>query len=184
MALLWAAQLVAAELRSLDVVRDDGRIFVESELYIEAPRAQVFSALSDYDNLSSLSSRFVESRSEIAADGTTQVYTLIEGCVWFFCRSVERYAQLETEVPLSITATAIPERSDFVYGVEHWRLSEEGSGTLVTYTHELEPRFWVPPLIGVWVIRRTLADDALKAATRIEVLALRGAVDDEAPVSE
>jgi len=163
--------LFAADLRVLDVQRNEGRINVESELYIAAPPAQVFAALSDYDNLASLSSRFLESRSRIDSDGTMRVYTLIEGCVWFFCRTVERYARLETEPPVSITATAIPESSDFLYGVEHWQLTPEGGGTVVAYTHELEPRFWVPPLIGVWAIRRALAKDAITAAMRIEQLA-------------
>ena len=172
---LWTAQAVAADLRMLEVRRDEGRIRVHSELHIEASPRRVFASLADYDNLSSLSSRFKESRSEVASDGTTWVYTLIEGCVWFFCRTVERYARLQTDAPRSITATVDPERSDFAFGVESWQLLPERDGTLVQYTHELEPRFWVPPLIGVWVIRRTLSEDALKAANRIEALALRSA---------
>ena len=164
-------------MRALDVYRDAGRFHISSELYIEAPPAQVFAALSDYDNLASLSSRFLESRSETDADGNTRVYTLIEGCVWFFCRSVERYAVFVTEPPVSITATVDPAESDFVYGREHWALTPEDEGTRVMYTHELKPRFWVPPVIGVWVIRRTLAADALKAATRIEARAQTGGIE-------
>ena len=169
---LCAVQGWAADLRMLDVQRDGRRFHVTSELYLDAAPPQVFAALTDYDNLASLSSRFLESRSETGSDGRARVYTLIQGCVWFFCRSVERYAWFETEPPVSITATVDPQDSDFAYGLERWQLLPENDGTLVVYTHELEPRFWVPPLIGVWVIRRALGDDALKAATRIEKRAL------------
>ena len=71
-----------------------------------------------------------------------------------------------------------PERSDFEYGLETWRLMDSGQGTRVRYTHELKTRFWVPPLIGVWAIRRELKADALKAGQRIEQMALRKAAGD------
>ena len=156
----------------MTVERVDGRILVYSDLRIAAPRAQVYAALTDYDRFADLSTRYVDSRYvEPAPDGTQRVYTHVKGCVWFFCRSVERFARLEQAPDTRIVATAEPEHSDVSYGRETWELSPAAGGTRVVYRHDMEPRFWVPPLIGVWAIRRALEKDALAAAERIEALA-------------
>jgi hypothetical protein len=39
------------------------------------------------------------------------------------------------------------------------------------YRLEVEPDFWVPPLIGTWVLKRSVSRGALRAVTRIEGLA-------------
>ena len=164
----------SAEIIALEVDRDQRMIKVRSEILFDAPRVQVFAALSDYERFEDLSSRFTASRFlEPAADGTPRVYTRVEGCVLFFCRSVERCARLQAIAPVEIEAMAEPESSDVEYGYEHWLLETEGEGTRVIYTHEFDPDFWVPPLLGIWVIRTALEDDAQKAANRLELMAQR-----------
>jgi hypothetical protein len=163
----------AAELDGLEVSRSEGRIYVHSELTINAPLPVVYDALIDYDRFSELSKRYQESYFVApAVDGTRRIYTSIKGCVWFFCRTVNRYARLEVVPPTTIKAIAEPEESDVSFGVETWVLTKRGQTTRVVYDHEMEPDFWVPPLLGVWAIRRTLKRDALAAAERIETLAL------------
>ncbi len=168
---LVARGVPAAEIVSIDVQRSQGVINVVAELQIDAPRELVFATLSDYDGLADLSTRFKESRSEILADGTQHIYTRVEGCILFFCHSVERHAALETVANEEILATVDPARSDFEKGIERWVLTSNARGTRVVYTHELVPKFWVPPVIGVWAIRRELQADALSAARKIEFMA-------------
>lgn len=168
---------VGAEVVSLQVERTGPRLEVHSEMLIDAPQAWVFSALTNYERFAELSSRYRESRFEApGADGTARVYTRMEGCVLFYCKTIERYSRLETEPEHAIRAVVEPERSDFEYGLETWALStvttSEGPRTRVYYEHRFDPRFWVPPVLGVWAMRRALEKDALKAATRIERLAL------------
>jgi hypothetical protein len=163
----------AAEIRQLDVERADGRVTVNSEILIAAPQAAVFAALSDYEKFSELSDRYLESGFvEPAGDGAPRIHTVVEGCVLFFCQTIERYARLELTPDSRIESIVDAEMSDLKFGHERWELSAEDEGTRVVYQHELEPDFWVPPVIGVWAIRRILAGDSLKAATRIEQLAL------------
>jgi len=145
---------------------------VSSDMILDASPQRVFEALSDYDRFSELSSRYRESRFIAPAfGGAPRVYTLMEGCVWFFCRTVERVAFLTFAGQEQITATVEPELSDFEYGYEVWKFSLAEGGTRVQYTHDFDPEFWVPPVIGVWLMRRELENDALKAAQRIEALA-------------
>ena len=174
--MLLTGVAAGAEIERLEVKRDDGRVFVTADMVIAAPRALVFSALSDYERFAELSTRYRESRFiEPAPDGTPRIYTEVEGCVLFFCRTVVRHSLLELSADEKIVALAEPELSDVEYGREEWLLESVDAGTRVRYRHEMDPDFWVPPVIGVWAIRRMLRRDALKAAQRIEALALESA---------
>jgi hypothetical protein len=163
----------AAEIRSLDVERDKARVTIESAIVIEASRPAVYAALTDYDQFAQVSDRFVESRFiEPDFDGVPRIYTLVEGCVVFFCRSVERIARLEGTPHTMIVAKVETQLSDLLYGYETWELSDTETGTLVVYRYELEPDFWVPPVIGIWAMKRILNNDVLFAAAKIERIAL------------
>ena len=165
---------MAADIELLNVEKDGKVLQVDSVMVINAPQALVFAALADYEAFSELSDRYKQSRFiDPAADGTPRIYTQVEGCVWFFCRTVERYARLELTPDEKIVAIVEPEQSDFFSGREQWSLEEAAGGTRVTYTHRMQPAFWIPPLLGVWAIRKALEQDALSAAKRIEALALQ-----------
>jgi len=164
----------AATIRTVEVDRKDGRYVMQSDTYLDAPPAAVFRVLTDYDRFASISSIFEESRfMGPDEDGTPLVYTRVEGCVaWFFCKTMERVERLEFEEPDYISTTALPERSDFRYSRSEWELVPEGdSGTLVRYRLEMEPDFWVPPLLGPMIIKRKLRSGGADAVARIEGLA-------------
>ncbi len=169
---LTSAALSAAEIQSLEVAKKGARVQIDSQMLIAAPRAQVFAALADYERFSELSDRYLESRFiPEDFDGTPRIYTLVEGCVMFFCRTIKRFARLELTPDTLIVALVDAQLSDLEFGHERWELSDVPTGTQVIYRHELEPDFWVPPFIGVWAIKRILSADALRAATRIERMA-------------
>ena len=65
-----------------------------------------------------------------------------------------------------------PEESNFSYSRERWQLIPEGEGTLMIYDFEMEPGFWVPPIIGPYVIKRALRSSGANAVNRIEAVAL------------
>jgi hypothetical protein len=162
----------SAEIRQLEVDKRGKRIHIDSQMFLAAPRHAVFAALADYDRFSEFSSRYLESGFiPPDFDGTPRIYTKVQGCVLFFCRTIKRYSRLELTPDELIVALVDAQLSDLKFGHERWELADATGGTLVVYRHELEPDFWVPPLIGVWAIRRILASDALKAATRIERMA-------------
>jgi hypothetical protein len=145
---------------------------IDSHMLIVAPRAAVFDALADYERFSELSDRYLESKfMPLDFDGTPRIYTKVEGCVLFFCSTIKRFARLELTPHSQIVALVDAQLSDLDFGYERWELSETPEGTLVKYRHELEPSFWVPPVIGVWAIERILKKDALTAASRIERMA-------------
>ena len=80
-----------------------------------------------YDRFDELSDSFTESHYiEPTADGLPRIYTKIEGCIWFFCRTIERYAHLELDPLRQITAVTEPELSDAELSIERWSLIPKG----------------------------------------------------------
>jgi len=162
----------AATIRDVTMEHDGTRYRLTSSTYVDAPREAVFRVLTDYERFDRISSVYAESRFlPPDSDGTTLVYTRLEGCVLFFCKSVERVERMETEEPAFIRTTADPARSDFRYARSEWHLEPESLGTNVIYEMELEPDFWVPPIIGPWMIKRRLLSGGVDAVARIEGLA-------------
>jgi hypothetical protein len=150
----------------------DERYNLSSQAYVAATPENVYRVLADYDLFMQFTSAFVETYNlPPDREGRPRFYTRMEGCVLMFCKSFERRGHLLLEPHSEIVAIADPELSDFKYCRERWHLSPEGDGTVLTYTFEMEPDFWVPPVIGPYLIKRTLRDDGRDAIDRIEALA-------------
>lgn len=166
---LWAAAADAAELLEFEFERTGSRYTVRSESYIDVPPQGVFNVLSDYENFHRISSLVVESRDlGVGPDGEHLVFTKNSGCLAFFCRSVSKVERLEAQAPSEITTTVIPERSDVSYSRSHWLLKREGRGTRLSYSVETEINFWVPPMIGNYLLSRWLEKGGKKALVSIE----------------
>jgi len=159
----------AADITALDVTKQGSRVFVHAELIINAPLQHTYDALIDFNSFSEWSPRFSNSGYlGESADGRPQAQNDIAGCVLFFCKKVERVVLLTLDEPHYIGAEADPERSDVQFGLEQWWLEADGDTTRVTYRHEIEFEFWIPPVIGVWAMRHALHRDGMKAAKKVE----------------
>jgi len=165
----------AAELHSLEVTRPEpGRFELVAETLLEADAQAIFDVLTDYEDgaFGRISSVYKESDYVgEAPDGTPLVYTRMEGCMLWFCKSLTRVERLETEEPHFIRTVALPERSDFEHAESVWMLRPVEGGTEVTYRLVIDPNFWVPPVIGPWVLKRELRAGGERAIYRIERLA-------------
>lgn len=162
----------AAELQDVSVDRVDKRYVLRSETLFAVVPEDLYGVLTDYDVFNKFSSAISESRNlEPDEDGKPQFYNRMQGCVLLFCVSFERYGHLVLTPLTEIVAIVDPEKSDFKYGVERWQLIEDGEKTLLIYEFEIEPDFWVPPVIGPFYIRRVLRAGAINAVDRIEAIA-------------
>lgn len=173
-ALAASALGIAATIDDLEVTRQRGRYLLEAEARLAATPESVFAVLTDFDDnrYSRISRAYKESRYlEPAADGTPLVYTRMEGCALWHCMSLERTERLETEEPYRIKSIALPESSNFKHSTSEWLLEPDGDDTKMLYKLEMEPDFFVPPLLGPWYLKRTLSQGGLRAVVRIERLA-------------
>jgi hypothetical protein len=170
-----ASVLSAATIETLDVTRDRGRYALAANAHLDATPESIYAVLTDYDDnaFGRISSVYKESRYlDPAADGTPIVYTLMEGCMLFYCMTLRRTERLETVEPRVIKSYALPEQSNFKYSTSEWLLEPDGAGgTNMVYKLEMEPDFRVPPIIGPWALKRTLSTGGVRAVMRIERLA-------------
>ena len=182
----------AAELLEFEFERAAQRYSVTSVAYIDVPPPGVYAVLTDYAQLHRISNLVVASADiGVNEDGDRLVYTLNHGCLAMFCRSLKKVERLQAEPFALIITEALPARSDVAFSHSEWRLKKEGRGTRLEYRLSTDINFWVPPVIGNFVLSRWLKKGATNAVQRIEYFAWhelyseqgeqKGSARDEAP---
>ena len=162
----------AAEMRSLSVEHADKRYTMRSEVWFDASIEHVYDVFRRWDLSTQFSSAIVEARDmEADALGRPQYYIRNKGCILFFCLTAERQGYVESVPNEVLRAFANPETSDFLLSNETWTFAEENGGTVVIYELLMRPKFWVPPGIGPYFIKRKLKNNGGDAIDRIEVIA-------------
>ena len=164
----------AAEMRSVDVGYENSRYTMQSEVWFNAPLEAVYAVFSHWDLSTQFSSAIVKSN-DLAPDeqGRPQFFVRNRGCLLFFCRTFDRQGYVESQPFAVLRATANPETSDFLVSRESWTFTPENGGTVVVYEMLMQPKFWVPPGIGPYIIKRKLKNDGGDAVDRVEAIAQR-----------
>ncbi len=157
-----------------EVLHTDDLYSLSLEARLDAPPLAVFAVITDYPHIQDLHRRVRESRVLRRIDArTAEVYTLVKGCVAvIFCKSVRRVELVTENAPYELTAEVISGESDLKSGLVHWQLSPEGEGTRLLYDSEMEPDFWVPPLLGDALMSRSIRNTTEEMIDRVEELAL------------
>lgn len=174
--LLATTTALAEDVDRLDVGRDGARYRVDLHARLDAPLADAYAVFSDFHNLPKINDA-VEAVAPLPAPqpGTERWRTRVRVCVAFFCTHLEQVQDVRHSQDASgyrLDATVIPEMSNLRYGKADWRLERCGAQTCLSFSAELEPDFWVPPLLGPWLIGRALRREAHTTAIGIETLAI------------
>ncbi len=180
---LQSLALRGAELFDVQVELRNDRYRLYSEAHLEVNREALYELLTDFDKFEKFTSAIVESKNiDPDEKGRPGFYARMEGCILLFCKSFIRNGHLLLSPIAEIVAISDPQESDFKYCRERWQLIPDGEGTLLIYDFEMEPAFWVPPVIGPFYIQRVLRRGAGRAVNRIELLAQ--AIEDEQTQNE
>ena len=163
------AAALAGEIDMSSVTLADGVYRIAVDARIAAPPDTVHQRITDYNHLSSINHAIKESR-VIQAFGPDRhrVHSVIKACILFFCRRVSQVQDITQYGQRRVEASILPELSDFRYGRAVWQLEADGTDTLMRFTAQLEPAFWVPPLIGPWLFENRIVSELLESATAIE----------------
>jgi len=165
---LTASAAHAAVVDSVEVDRQEGRYSVEMKVRLNVSRETAFDIMSDVDALPRINHHVI--RAERRADGS--LYSVVEMCVAFFCGRVEQLQTVHTDPPMRLRMRIIPERSDFRYGRAEWRFHADGPDKCRLHFYaEMEPDFWIPPLIGPWLVQRKMQEQAVITSNGIERVA-------------
>ncbi|HLF23893.1 MAG TPA: SRPBCC family protein [Burkholderiales bacterium] len=167
-----AAAVSAAQVTTNEITRDGDRYDVTFDVRIAAPSERLMHYLTDYANYD----RYFQSIREStvldgAPDNARRVRLRLRACVWFFCRTVT-FVKDVTEAPNGeIRAQIEPTLSDFQEATEYWRVTSVDGQTQLRYRAALVPDFFVPPLIGPWLLKRQIHASLISGAEKLETLA-------------
>lgn len=175
LALALVGDAAAARIESLTVTHADGNFAVAAVMLLDAPPAAVHAALTDFAHLGRLSPAILESRVVGATAEGPLVYTRSKACAFWFCREL-RKTELVVVGDLEIVATAMPDRGPEPGTVSHsvarWTISAAPRGSRVEIRSEVDPSFYVPPLLGPPLVKKALRRETEALARGLERAAL------------
>jgi len=70
-----------------------------------------------------------------------------------------------------IYSVVIPELSNVRSGTEHWHILPTGDKTRIDYSSTLQPGFFVPPLVGSYLVDKRIKEETLICFNNIEHIA-------------
>lgn len=164
----------AVDVRDIKVSHNDGRyrIFMRVDLATDATAAM--DAFTHYPNLTQINPA-VKRVDVLNEDGDkARIRTNIKICILWLCKNVNQ-TQVMHRRGLRLDATVVPNESDLKFGEAKWHVwdcSRDGRERACLTLHaDLEPDFWVPPLVGPFVMKRMLAEEARITSRGIEKIA-------------
>ena len=170
--LLCSAALFAGQVYVASVSHQSGSYSIEVDTLVQMDEPRVRSLLTDYDNLGRVNPAIEVSEILLTRGaGNYRVRTVTHACVWFYCMRVHQVQDVIESPDGSVTALVVPQLSDFRYGYARLNLWQEAGGTRILIRSEVEPDFWIPPLIGPWLIKRKLLSETLETVDNLEQLA-------------
>lgn len=176
MCLVLSAETTAAKIERLDVRQSGTEYRVSLVAVLDAPLMPIWTVLTDYAAFHELSPSVNESEVVAELNRTThRVRTRAQVCVFIFCKDFHQVQTLEQRRMGELLIVVDPKESDFEFGHAQWLLDEDQSATRVRFETQLRPAFWVPPLIGPWMIKRAMRYEAQATCNQLESLAQRAA---------
>jgi Polyketide cyclase / dehydrase and lipid transport len=170
--LLAPAFVSAATIVRTEATHDDGRYRVSFEVVLDAERSRIWRIMTDYEHLTRVSKVIVESRLlKSASADRPRVAVTMHACVLIFCKTIKKVVDIQVWPQTEIKVTGDPALSDFSYSVERWRVVAEGAKTRLFYDAEMEPDFFIPPLIGPWLVKSFMQREIKATAIQVEALA-------------
>lgn len=166
--LLLPSLAAAAGIGTSGVTRENNIYTVHIDARIDAPLAVVHAAISDFEHLTAINPSIEESRVLIETLDLQRVRTVVRVCILIFCKRVVQVQDIRKPDAYTIEASMVPGEGDFRSGIARWVLHAEGGVTLLHFTVVFEPDFWVPPLIGTWMIEEKLIEEVEVTARYIE----------------
>lgn len=170
--LLGSAVASAGQVERIDVSNQDGVYRVTLVAEISAPPRRFIELLTDYSRLNAINPSVRESRVLVSISPLQQrVQTRIELCVLWFCSEFHQVQDMQLQPPDRLAARVLPQYSDFRSGWAQWRFIGAEQGTRLYFESELEPDFYIPPLIGPAIVRHMMRREALATIAGLERLA-------------
>jgi hypothetical protein len=173
--MLCSLTAVAGQVSRAEVSHDRGTYHLLLDVELNADLAPVYAIATDFENLYRISPTIIESaRLPAPGPGRERRKMVLRTCILFFCFNADFVEDAELRDTTIIT-TIVPEQSDFKSGRTVWAMSSRGPGlSRIVLETVIVPAFWIPPVIGPWVIKNKMLEEGRTTIERIEALASHG----------
>lgn len=141
------------------------------DMLIDADTDRVRQLLTDYAHLDRLSLSITRSEILESNPPNYRIRVTTDGCMLLFCRELVQVQDVTELRDGYILVTVLPEMSDFAYSRNMWRIRPQKNQTRVTYSSDLVPGFWIPPLIGSSLFKHKLLEETRQLIENLEQLA-------------
>jgi hypothetical protein len=169
-----ASPLLAAAdtLPGVEISEDGGTYAIRMVALIRAPAQAVYEVLTDYRHIYRLNPAITQSAVLPSPhDGTVRVKTRMEGCIFFFCRDVDRVEEVRELDGGHLHAVIVPEYSDFTAGSADWQIQPLGDDSLIVYQAQVTPAFFIPPVIGSYFAKQAFGEAVVTSFAKLECVA-------------
>lgn len=164
--------MLANDISEFEVTEDEGVFYINASVVIHAPAEYVHNVLTDYVHIYRLNPSIIESEVLISPDdNVARVRTKVIACVISYCEEIERVEDVRILASGDIQAKIVPEYSQFKSGVTLWQVRPMGDDSRLTYHAEIEPDFFIPPVIGNVIVKTKLRDEIMTSFRRLEKIA-------------
>jgi hypothetical protein len=187
MAAAWLAACLlchvaqGAEVLDAKVERRAERFVMHYDIRVRAAESRVRALLTDYGNLPLLNRNIERIQVlELLPDGGATMNVVSKFCALAICLHFAWIQEVRALADGSVSVAIPLGRGDFREGSGRWRLLSEKEDTRLIFDLDLRPNFWIPPLLGPWLMQRKLAAESLDTAREIERLAASKSPDKDA----
>lgn len=172
LALITNTAVLANNATQFQVTEDGGVYYIKASVVISAPTDYVRNVLTDYVHIYRLNPSIVENEVLTSPhNDTARVRTKVLGCISSYCEEFERVEDVRVLASGDIRAEIVPEYSQFKYGITLWKIQPVGEHTRLIYEAEIQPGFFIPPLIGSYIVKSRLHDEITTSFIRLEKIA-------------
>jgi hypothetical protein len=167
-----ALSVQAGQVSRAEVGHDSGTYSLLLDVELDADLASVYAIATDFDRLYRISPTIIESvRLQPPGPGLERRRMVLRTCILFFCFNADFVEDAEI-VDRTIITTIVPGESDFRSGRTVWTMSSRGPGlSRIVLESTIVPAFWIPPVIGPWILKNKMLQEGRVTIERIEALA-------------
>jgi hypothetical protein len=159
----------AVNLPEIEIVENSGAYQIKVVAVIAAPARFVRNVLTDYTHIYRLNPSIIESEVlQRDNDGSVEVRTRVIGCAAYFCEELDRVEKVQLLPSGDIVAEIVPEKSQFKSGITYWQIKAVGERCQVTYQSNVEPDIFIPPVVGKFLIKKSIRQEMQVSFANLE----------------
>lgn len=156
----------------VNVEEEDGIYTITLSSSIDASSRHVRDVITDYSHIYRLSDSITGNKVSITDDGNKQVETRVLCCIPIFCKELTRTEEVMELESGDIKTVIVPEKSHFRSGQTTWSIKPSGqSTTSLKYEAQLEPDFFIPPILGTEMVIDNMREEFSVTVARIQHIA-------------